>query len=79
MTTWNYRVLVRTDEKTKEKIYAIHEVYYDGVGHPDRCTENSVAPVGESLEELKEIVMKMYLRALQEPVLLYDSLEIEDK
>ncbi len=74
MSTWNYRVLERKDKKTGEKIYAIHEVYSNDEGQPDGCTENDVAPMGESLEELKDDI-EYYLRALKMPVLVYDSLE----
>jgi hypothetical protein len=74
MSTWNYRVLVRTDGKTGEKTFAIHEVYYDDAGKPDGCTENSVAPMGETLAELKRD-MDHYRLALSKPVLEYESLE----
>ncbi len=74
MSTWNYRVLERADKKTGEKTYAIHEVYYNDEDQPDNCTENAVAPMGESLEELKGDI-EYYLRALKIPVLVYDSLE----
>jgi hypothetical protein len=74
MSTWNYRVLKTTDQKTGETIYAIHEVYYNDAGRPETCTENSVAPMGESLAELKRD-MELYLLALSKPILEYDSLE----
>ena len=74
MTTWNYRVLERTCKKTHEKTYAVHEVYYDETGRPEGCTENSIAPMGESLAELKSD-MNHYLQALKETVLVYDGLE----
>ena len=74
MSTWNYRVLERKDKKTGENPYAIHEVYYNEEGKPDGCTENAVAPMGESLEELNNDIVH-YLRALKKPVLVYDSLE----
>ena len=74
MSTWNYRVVKKTDPKTGETVYAIHEVYYDDAGKPDGCTKNSIAPMGESLAELKRD-MEYYLLALSKPVLEYDSLE----
>jgi hypothetical protein len=74
MSTWNYRVLKKTDQKTGETTYAIHEVYYDDTGKPDGCTKNSVAPMGETLEELKRD-MEHYRLALGKPVLAYDGLE----
>jgi hypothetical protein len=74
MSTWNYRVLKKTDPATGETIYTIHEVYYDDAGKPETCTENSVAPMGESLAELKRD-MDHYLLALSKPVLMYDSLK----
>ena len=78
MSTWNYRVLKKTDRESGETIYAIHEVYYNEAGKPEGCTENSVAPMGESLEELKERYRALYA-ALSKPVLIYDSLEEIDE
>jgi hypothetical protein len=74
MSTWNYRVLKRTDQKSGEVIYAIHEVYYDEHGKPEGCTEENVAPMGESLAELQDD-LDHYQQALKKPVLGYDSLE----
>lgn len=74
MSTWNYRVLKKTDQKTGETIYAIHEVYYDDAGKPETCTENPVAPAGESLAELKRD-MDHYLLALHKTVLEYSKLK----
>lgn len=78
MSTWNYRVLERTDKNSGDTTYAIHEVYYNDEGKPDGCTENSVAPMGESLAELKAD-MDHYRQALEKPTLVYDSLEEADK
>ncbi len=64
--SWNHRV-VRTQ---REDIvwYAVHEVYYDATGTPDAVTQDAVAPLGESLKELRE-ELAMFRRALREPVL----------
>jgi hypothetical protein len=74
MATWNYRVLERADKKSGDKTFAIHEVYYNDEDKPDGCTKNAVAPMGESLEELKDD-MDHYRQALEKPILMYDSLE----
>lgn len=64
---WNHRVVKRTDRASGETWYGIHECYYDPVG----WTEEPIAVVGESLDDLKWTLEKMML-ALDSPV-------IEDK
>jgi len=65
--TWNYRVIQRVEPTT----YAIHEVYYDN-GIPKLVTENAVAPMGESPEELRRDCQH-YILALDKPILDYDK------
>ena len=72
--TWNYRVLVREYPQTQEDVFAIHEVYYDENDAPGSCTVNPVAPIGDSLEELKG-VLQMYATALEKPVLRYEEFQ----
>lgn len=73
--TWNYRVIhtVINDEH----FFDIHEVYYDDNGEPKFVTEDSVAPMGNTLDELKED-LQHYLLALSKPILEYDSF-LKDK
>ncbi len=64
---WRYRVM-RHDEGAKEPPYlAIHEVYSD----PPGWTTNPATVGGESIEELREVLIMMR-RALAEPVLDYE-------
>ena len=72
--TWNYRVLQKTDEKTGEETYAIHEVYYHKTGKPEGCTEKATVPMGETPEELQDD-MDHYLAALKNTILIYDDLQ----
>lgn len=72
--TWNYRVLVRECPETEEEVYAVHEVYYDDSGIPGSCTVNPVAPIGESLDELKT-VLQMYSTALEKPLMRYEDFQ----
>jgi hypothetical protein len=62
MMTWEYRVF-REDNGT----YVIREVYYDN-GSIVACTENAVAPMGESLDELQKDI-EWFNEALKLPVL----------
>lgn len=63
MTTWDYRVF-----KEPNGEYLVREVFYDDAGMIVASTEDAVAPLGDSLDELaKEI--EYYKRALTLPVL----------
>lgn len=67
---WNYRVAykVETISGNEYAIYGIHEVYYDKEGNPIMITEDSMAPGGESVEELKEDLSWM-MKAFDKPPL----------
>ena len=67
--TWNYRVVQRVEQTCTT--YAIHEVFY-GNGIPKLVTEDAVAPMGESLEELRRDI-EHYMLALDKPILDYDK------
>ena len=69
--SWNYRVIEKKDGTGTT--FAIHEVYYDEEGSPYLCTINAVAPMGETLEDLRADV-KFYNTALEKPVLDYETI-----
>ncbi len=62
--TWDYRVI-----EDKEN-FRIHEVYYNDAGEITAISEDSIAPEGETLEELK-----YYFAALKRPVLKKDEIK----
>ena len=86
---WNYRIVRhKTDMKAwyNERLmklpadqpeivytYQIHEAYYDKQGKVHAITEEEVGPSGESLEEL-QASFELYKKALEKPVLDYDSI-----
>jgi hypothetical protein len=53
--------------------FEIHEVYYDETGRVDGITAFASAPMGNTVEELRE-ELQMMLRALDAPVLEYDEI-----
>ncbi len=74
---WNNRIIHHHDPKASPSFqdwYTIHEVFY----HKDdtiRCwTEDSVAPFGNSLEELRSSY-DMMVEAFDLPILEADELE----
>lgn len=74
--TWNYRVVriihVHPDG-TRESDYGIHEAFYtDDQSTPSSITVNQIAPYGETKGELREC-LAMMLKALDKPVLDYDT------
>lgn len=68
--SWNYRAVVtRTNGETS---YAIHEVYYDEQGKENGLTECGIAPIGDSLDDLK-LCLELMLNAINKPLLSWDS------
>lgn len=67
---WNYRVIRRQSE-CEERV-AIHEVYYGNDGVPRSCTENPVAPAGETVEDLKKDI-EMMKQAFDKSILEYED------
>lgn len=65
--SWNYRILRHTDPDST-RVFAIHEVYYDAQGEPERWTERAAAPQGESYKELT-LDLAQYQQAFQRHVL----------
>ena len=76
---WNYRV-VRSTHHSQQLgdcySFSIREVYYGFDGAPKLMTENSVTPLGDTMEEL-ESDLKMQLIAFNLPVLDEDELTKE--
>ena len=73
---WNNRVIrTKTNFNNEEvEMYTIHEVYYDSKDRIEAWTSKEVAPYGESLEELREDLLRM-LRAVDEtPVINREDL-----
>lgn len=50
------------------KTFEIHEVYYTKDGQPSSYTENAIAPVGDSIQELMDDLTYM-LKAFEKPIL----------
>lgn len=72
MKTWNYRVFRETNGDC-----IIREVFYAKDGSIVGCTENAVAPSGESLEELAADI-ESFKDALKFPVLTIADLSVGD-
>ena len=68
--TWNYRV-IRKVNKLGE-YFGIHEVFYLEDGENDAVTQDSIAPYGETLGELKESY-ELMKEAFDAPVMDYDD------
>lgn len=50
MTHWNYRIIKTVNHG--EESYGIYEVYYDDQNRPTSCTENSLTPICDSVDDL---------------------------
>jgi len=69
MTHWNYRVVrASEDSKPGEDYYAIYEVYYNDKQEVVAWTENEVAPMGITPDELAADLRHM-AEALVMPIL----------
>lgn len=66
--TWDYRII-----EDKEN-FRIHELYYNDAGEITAISEDSIAPEGDTLEELKDD-LKCYFAALKRPVLKKDEIK----
>lgn len=71
--SWNYRVVNRKCEQTKEEFLGIYEVYYNPDGTPRAVTIDPVTFISSDLEEMKDIISKVK-EATEKPVLDYDKL-----
>lgn len=73
--SWNYRILKK--EQDREIFFGVYEVFFDAEGRAWSCTEEPVAPMGETLEELKDELLD-YLVALRWPVMDFDDIPEEE-
>lgn len=90
--SWNYRICThlfsykktfmnntKLAEMKDQRIFAIHEVYYDKEGKPDGVTENATTLGGwEELEDLKETI-DLIKGALDKPIMDLDNFPNEYK
>ena len=65
---WNHRVVKHVDTQYDETTYLIHEVYYEGDDEIVAKTQDGVAPMGDTLEELRNELMNM-LAACEKEIL----------
>lgn len=62
--TWNYRIIYH------DKLYSVHEVYYDKKGRPKSWTKTPVdANIMESAKEVQEALLAMLNDVTKYPVL----------
>ena len=77
---WNHRVVKKICPYTGEAIYEIREAYYFNDKHeskqnisddeiPSSYTINAIAPMGETIDDLKWVLNKM-LEACDKPVIV---------
>lgn len=72
MPTWNHRIVKkesRMHNAVEETYYEVHEAHYNANGEICAITENSVAPLGETVEELEQELQRM-LEACKKPILI---------
>ena len=82
---WNHRVVKREWKRADgsiEVVYQIHEVFYDKVGaKADSITLEPIAPLGETLHELREELERMHRAvtlAICDPIEKETVLNFED-
>lgn len=78
MGHWNYRVVKRsTDEDGNtldEPVFAVHEAYYkEDDDIPEWITSTPMAPLGSTLDELREVLIELMGHALNKPVLEWEE------
>ena len=69
--SWNHRVIRRVrnpNGNEEETFHALHEVYYDEQDRIKGWTKDAMAPIGETVEELRA-ELRMFTAALDKPVL----------
>lgn len=77
MSHWNYRVFFKPKNgEQAEDLYEIREVYYKENGDIEGWTDSASAPIGETLDELKDDFEKMQ-KALSKPYLQEEHLTLK--
>jgi hypothetical protein len=74
MTTWNYRVIRKSETETSPKYLEIHEVYYDDTGKPVSVTMEGITPYADDIDALASELRRMS-EALTKPVLDYSDFD----
>ena len=57
----------------REEYYRIHEVYYRENGSITSCSEEAIAPFGETVEELQEVI-ELMKAAFDKPAIPYEDI-----
>lgn len=71
--TWNYRI-IEHDTHPDEKCFCVHEVYYDVHGKVQSWTMRAAGILGDTFEELPEI-LNMVAKAFTLPILKLSELD----
>ena len=69
--SWNHRVMKRVEFDGDDDWYQIHEVFYDSNRQPESWTVEGIAPGGNTLEELRDELIRM-LEATEKEILDYE-------
>ncbi|MCU0352036.1 MAG: hypothetical protein MUF43_14600 [Flavobacterium sp.] len=69
MGYWNYRIMKKENDKGQFN-FGIYEIFYDDNGKVNSYSENSLTPVCDSEEDLKE-EMKIMMEAFEKETLTY--------
>ena len=69
--SWNHRVMKHKEADGDDDWYQIHEVYYNSKRKPKSWTVEGIAPGGNTLEDLRDELLKM-LEATEKEILDYE-------
>lgn len=67
----NYRI-VRKQLPSGEKLFNLHEVFYDKHGNPEFCSGNVIKHSSEDIKELRALLICLF-KALDKPALKYED------
>lgn len=70
--SWNYRVMYHEEEDPNNNWYGVHEVFYTSEDKIWAWTENPIEPIGESKEEVLNILDTMKRDIENQEVLNYN-------
>ncbi|WP_339671779.1 hypothetical protein [Dasania marina] len=68
MTSWNYRIIKKTDPLNNEQVYQVHEVYYSNSGTIECWNDNPVEPMGVNTAGLRNDI-QAFLSAFRLPAM----------